>query len=220
MSFYDAMLFFVLENMKNLNSAYKVNDIFFGDAGLYQGCRSSVERNLKLRRFLSEKYKKSNDAGKVKIIWWYISEWGGIRGNKTETIERYALSKVDDIILSDKGISSYSKALCIRDDKKYPIYDSRVALSLNIIQSQSLDLSDEDKIKFPIPTSQNELTQRASFKINEIANGWGGVKSEIVYKEYCNLLNFIVANGKGLFNIQEVEMLLFAISPLLAKKIL
>jgi hypothetical protein len=50
---------------------------------------SRIQRNLSLKEQLHSKWSKSDDKTKAELIEYYIVRWGGIRGNKKETLDIY-----------------------------------------------------------------------------------------------------------------------------------
>lgn len=164
-----------------------------------------------------------------KIVRWIISDWGGIRGNKESTLEKYyirSLQKDPETPLS--GIASFSKVLSIIDPLKYAIYDARVAVSLNAIQLVFSELSGE---AFPYLPGRNNITGNWSpraprgFSKSDAASiktlssppyNWEKIQRDETYYRYLELLNSISENlGIPLY---ELEMTLFSQAEVLALK--
>ena len=87
--------------------------------------RDPKTSNIDLRLQLSTAWAAANEVDRRKIAHWTVKEWGGIKGNKDETIESYLLPMTEYPL---KGVASYSKILSVIDPKSFAIYDARVGL--------------------------------------------------------------------------------------------
>jgi hypothetical protein len=145
---------------------------------------------------------------------YYIRDWGGVRGNRPETLETYHRAGADENIARGKtGIASWSKALCVRDPLQYAIFDARVSASLNalqIIYQARIDVP----IRFPVLASQNRqvMDGNAQLKRHFAIHGWPGEPAGF-YRDYLELCRSAGARlgvpGEPL-PIYAVEMALFA----------
>lgn len=167
---------------------------------------SRIQRNLSLKEQLHSKWSKSDDKTKAELIEYYIVRWGGIRGNKKETLDIYKKSPSQELIKRGiNGVSSWSKALVLHDCNKYAIFDARVSCCLNYLQVNS---KIKEKLLFPILLSQNKEITAANRKLKEISKDWKKASNHEFYSLYLELL-FVTAKELNT-NISIIEMLLFA----------
>lgn len=111
--------------------------------------------------------------------------------------------------------ASYSKCLAFLFPEKYYIYDSRVALALEVI---SFVTDATNNITFQNATSKSDLTNRiaAMVKARDVLNE---SMESVNYPEYCNLIRMI-ANATGPdFNPQVVEQELFMLGGCIRDKL-
>jgi hypothetical protein len=167
---------------------------------------SRVFRNLSLKEQLHSKWSQSDIKTKGELIEYYIVRWGGIRGNKKETLDIYKTNSAQELINRGvNGVSSWSKALVLHDSNKYAIFDSRVSCSLNYLQIIN---DSKNKILFPILSSQNREITIANKNLKLISRDWKKLGYNEFYNFYLELLS-ATANELST-NISTIEMLLFA----------
>ncbi|MBM3635963.1 MAG: hypothetical protein FJX04_02480 [Alphaproteobacteria bacterium] len=167
------------------------------------GSEDNVTENLKLRQHLHKQiqYDPQNCAA---ICTWYVRDWGGVRGNKIKTLDDYILATNADLIGNGtKGISTWSKILCLRDPAEYAIYDCRVAVTLAILRQKAERV---EPIYFPTlkGKSQNGTIRKAQAMLTD------SVASSNFYLNYCSLLKEVAGKVDPNVDIQRVEMALFA----------
>ena len=180
-----------------------------------------------------------------KFVEWVVKDWGGIKldvsKNKDKLCELWKKIKTNekkdgysDILGFDK-ISSLSKVASFLDEKKYAVYDSRVAFTLNwLIFINKMHKKDNSKGKmkfFRQPGGQNSYIDRHSqqtiFNIvyrndNFDLNDDFYYKESETYEIYCSLLKRTCeyckkypkkyANIKNNVSIGKLEMCLFSIA--------
>jgi hypothetical protein len=174
--------------------------------GIELSVESRINRNISLKEQLHSKWSQSDEILKGKLIEYYIVRWGGIKGNKKETLDIYKQSPSQELIKRGvNGISSWSKALVLHDCNKYAIFDSRVSSSLNYLQVIN---NTKEKILFPILPSQNNKIKTANKHLKEISKNWVKLKNDKFYELYLSLLNETAKEVNT--NISTLEMLLFA----------
>ncbi len=165
----------------------------------YQQCKN-------LRIFIHNHLKSHQDFSDELQIW-YVKNWGGVKGNKSETLIEYVNSSSDQLIsLGKKGVATWSKMLAVRDPLKYVIYDARVAVSLNSLQRLYKTVN---PYLFPQLPSQNknfvQPTQKkiisSKYFLNSLDTGF--------YQIYLELLNEVISKCERL-SIQDIEMILFS----------
>lgn len=210
MTLTEALLDYTRKNISNLKYKYswKINYNDIPVPIIFQLNDTSYDQNKKLRLTLSAYFASCDDKQKQTILTWYIRNWGGIRTTKDKTIEIYTTSNEDDIIArKTKGISSWSKALSIRDPKKFAIYDTRVASSLNSLQ---IIYDVDDKIYFPHLSSRNTVIRVSNEKRKRLKKLWKNGEKIDFYRLYLGILDELVEKiGNGI-DAHDIEMLLFA----------
>lgn len=199
------------ENLDDTNDWYnwrKINENFIPQ-GISLPIGNQYIKNIKLKEKLHSEWNQETDSLKRgELIEYYIKTWGGIKGNKTASLEEYKTKKADELISKGvKGVASWSKALVLHDYMKYAIYDARVSASLNALQV----INDSDnKVLYPILASQNKRITIANRKLKTLAKEgkWEKADENKFYKEYLKLLSTVSKELNT--NISTVEMLLFA----------
>jgi hypothetical protein len=184
-----------------------VKDIYL-PKGIELTNESKVKRNLQLKEKLHSMWIQSNEETKGNLIEFYIVKWGGIKTNRTDSLNIYKTNSASDLINRGKrGVSSWSKALVVHDCNKYAIFDARVSSSLNILQILA---KNENKVLFPILSSRNNIIIKGNLKIKEISmnESWSKLSNNNFYTEYINLLKIVAEELNT--NISTIEMLLFA----------
>lgn len=170
---------------------------------------TNYEKNINLKKTSSEIWEKGD---KLEIANWVISDWGGIRGNRPETIQQYVADIVSGKIPTElKGVASYSKILSFLDPTSYAIYDARVAISLNAIQ---LLCEEKYGTVFCYLPGRNRALQLfrnlSATKPKALQrSGWMTVNKDSCYEFYLATLNSVRSKLAGL-PLYELEMCLFA----------
>ncbi|AQT45939.1 hypothetical protein BBC0244_022870 [Bartonella apihabitans] len=218
MSLIDIISEYVSQNIKDLECKYSWN-INYNDVPVElrnNRNESLYVQNKKLRNSLHSYLLICDEVKKIDIIKWYIYSWGGIKRNSLETIRNYTYSSTECIISKeDRGISSWSKALSIRNPKKFCIYDSRVASSLNSLQ---LIHNFDDPIYFPALTSRNKIILKSIKNRKYLKESWQKSDKKTFYNYYLNLLDSIALKVGNGVDKHDIEMLLFADAENLVKK--
>jgi len=173
-----------------------------------RGSDSWAQANMRLRRVLSKIW-KNEPTRRPEIATWYVSDWGGIKSNRKETIDKYVnLSETELIALNMQGVATWSKILAVQNPDTYAIFDARVSAALNAIQ---LAKGVETLILFPqLPSQNKEITKFQKWLAPQSIG-----KQRPTYREYVSLLR-AVAGKSGLNAPDEVEMVLFANAAVLA----
>lgn len=176
------------------------------------------EANVELKKFLHKHWQSATSQEKLIITKFIIAEWGGVRGNKIDTLEKYA--KYADMTVPETplyGVASYSKIFSIADIQKYVIYDARVAACINALQFIA---GLKNGIAFNYVQGRNNIIGHASkkqgfvynenFKIkNLIKSGWDSLGPDETYKTYLSLVKSC-SDKLGNVPIYDIEMSLFA----------
>ena len=166
-----------------------------------------LEINLSLKKVLNRKFiKSSSKADRIAITKYYIYYWGGIHSNAKSKIEFYATEDVHKIIeLGNKGIASWSKALTVRNSKKYAIFDARVSVSLNGIIYNEFG---KKGMYFPLLTTRNETIRKFHKDFRREIGIENYLPSGTFYELYLNIIHAVAKECNT--SISEIEMCLFA----------
>lgn len=178
-------------------------------------CMATDSKNLKIA--LNNAWKEGDANHKANLEKWYVVDFGGVKRNKSETLSEYASKTSSELIsIGKKGIASWSKMLCVRNPLEYPIFDARVAISLNCLLRSSGLLHQG---KFPVLESQNNSIKRAN---NLLKNIRPSPADRInFYTEYCSTLKNVavkISTPKKIVTVMDLEMLLFALAPSLIEE--
>lgn len=172
------------------------------------------EPNKNLKFHFQKKWKAASRSEKQEIAKLVVSDWGGVRGNRPETIQHY----VDRISASDfdmplKGVASYSKILAIVDPLKFAIYDARVAVSLIAIQYLS---KNTPKVAFHYVAGRNKITgdnqgrgfvHHPAFTRKALkGSGWRQIPSKDNYNEYIETLSTVRDRLQSIDRFRETEL--------------
>jgi len=147
-----------------------------------------------------------------------VSDWGGVRGNKPETLSSYIkVAESSDPSTPLKGIASYSKILSIVAIDKYAIYDARVAACLNAVQ---FNYGIKKGMAFNYVDGRNNIighvgkkigfVYQNQFTIKElVTKGWEAVKPDFTYSKYLTTIKTCLSDFPN-YNLFDLEMALFA----------
>lgn len=180
-----------------------------------RGYRANVELKKCLERRWSLTKNKEDKYDLARVV---ISDWGGVRNNKKETLKRYIrIIQEDAPHLPIKGVASYSKLFSIVYPKKYAIYDARVAACLNAVQVNG---NIRSGVAFNYVPGRNNITGHAGkkigfahdkrFLVKSLAKrGWTKIKPKDTYSVYlatlCECLKLLPS-----YELRDLEMALFA----------
>jgi hypothetical protein len=175
-------------------------------AGVHLDPGGNYHQNIQLKHQLSQLFNDGDPVLRQEIITYYIAKWGGVKTNAPATIQRYATTDCEELIdlQATKGIASWSKALCVRDPKKYAIFDARVSATLNLLL---LAHPDHKEMRFfPRLPSRNQTIVEINRQVKEA--GVHYINKHSVYRDYLQLIQN-AATDVGT-DIQTVEMILFS----------
>jgi hypothetical protein len=156
----------IVELAKIIAQELKKDDYILHVLGDYEwsfkGKILNGNETLKFRREMCEHFASiTNNENKSQIeidgekVEWTkaVLEWGGIRGNKEETIIKYSTRSAEYLCNLSEGVSSWSKVLAFQNPAKYYIYDYRVAFAINYILLNQMKRVDQ---YFYIPHPQGK----------------------------------------------------------------
>lgn len=178
---------------------------------------TGFEQTRALKQALSELY-STEQSRRLDLATYFVRVWGGVRGNRPETLEGYVAKDVEAVIATQnfKGISSWSKVLHLREPDSCFIYDARIAVVLNMVQRKH---SVPDPVLFHMPDSQNRLIKPVRKRLADEAKaeGWKPASADM-YREYNDL---VLEIGRRVGKKGDlVEMALFSKAPALAEEFL
>lgn len=160
-----------------------------------------------------EAVRQRDKAARIRLVRTQIEDWGGIRKNREALIEQYALQPASKLISrGSSGISSWSKALAIRDPRQFAVYDARVALTLNALQVILVGRVD---FLFPVPPTQNRTIEAARRRLRNHIGDAVRLRGADVYERYLELLK----RAKGGHSLHAAELYLFHVAPDLAGRL-
>jgi hypothetical protein len=174
----------------------------------------SLDECIALKQHLSQAWADADDAKRTELARWVVSDWGGVRANRIETLQNHlALVLNDDSEKPLKGVASYSKILTAKDCTQYAIYDARVAACLNAAQ---LITNVERPVFFHYVPSRNNVIQRFMnmFSKQELVGkrSWVEIDSDATYSTYMSLLHNLKVHFQPK-DIYHFEMTLFSLAP-------
>jgi hypothetical protein len=173
------------------NYVWKVSDKSWNKLGLdfnHKNFNSDDEKRLAVKNHVALNWNQLNEEEKLRVAQWIISDWGGVKRNKDETILEYvSFSLSEPKKFSYKGISSYSKILSFTNPNIYAIYDARVASSLNCLLLEHKST----KFIFPVPSSQNKAVKNFTLYLKTEAINRNLFFIENVYDTYLDVLEKI-----------------------------
>lgn len=195
--------------------------------GFSSANQNNYLRNLEFKSFLKTRWDDAQaDADRLEIARIIISEWGGVRANREETLIKY----VKAINLASpptpiKGVASYSKLFAIINPEKFAIYDARVAACLNAIQINSystkgLAFNYIDGRNNIVGNSNKKIgfTQEKRFSTRELVkSGWSQIRRNETYKRYLDLLSLCLKE-RPQYSLTSLEMALFSNAEIECKK--
>jgi hypothetical protein len=165
---------------------------------------------------------QNDDDGLYALGRWMVETVGSIGGNDKKNLERYVRKARSYYTVPDKDdrISSYSKILAAKDRHKYQILDTRVAVSLNILQlnyfgSRRYYIEVIDPRAKKITAFTNQFPRSAFF-----SNRFNSVKETIGVPEYIfytELVNEMARINKS--DPLRIEEMLFAYAPVLVSNL-
>ena len=189
---------------------------------------NSAERTIQLRALMSHKFTTAvSPKERTALASFYVQEWGGVRGNRPETLALYAQQTPDQMIADNRtGVASWSKVLCLHDPARFAILDARVAFSLNALQH--LSPAPGERVYFPRFPGRNLalalVLNQAQWNRHPALTAQG-----ICYAVYLKILGILISGGQftvqlpdggeGPAGIEHIEMALFTHAVTLANQI-
>lgn len=187
-------------------------------AGFAQAGQVGYQPNLDLKVHFKKQWEEASHNDRLQIATVIVSEWGGVRANRPETLQRYvsALREAEPPTPL-QGVASYSKIFAVVDPDRFAIYDARVAACLNAVQ---INAGVERGVAFNYVPGRNNVvgnavtrqgfTQDVRFSPKKlVGSGWLPVKRGETYKKYLDVLTLCQAELPG-FGLVSLEMALFA----------
>lgn len=189
---------------------------------------SPLARTLDLKRKLNALWHSKPDARR-EIAKWIVTDWGGVRGNRADTLEaHFQRAEGRDRSTPFTGVSSYSKILAVVDPQRHAILDARVAVSLNAIQVLA---GTRNGLAFPYISGRNNITGNqgskrgfatlSQYSVNTLvrSRGWTRVARDDAYSIYSGLLHQCCSQNSLTADISVLEMALFSQAKELALRV-
>lgn len=186
--------------------------------GFAQVGARGYQPNLDLKAYLNQQWASASSARRLQLAKIIVSDWGGIRGNRPETLERY-VKTISKLALSSplQGVASYSKILSIAQPDQFAIYDARVAGCLNAVQ---INAGIQQGVAFNYVPGRNNVvgntasklgfTQDARFSVRALVkSGWTTMQRDQTYAIYLKTLSLCLENLPN-YTLASLEMALFA----------
>ncbi|MXO64900.1 hypothetical protein [Altericroceibacterium endophyticum] len=155
------------------------------------------EANKQLKYHFSRLWHETDREGREELARKIVSDWGGVRANRPETLVRYIdWIEHERSVWPKQGVASYSKILSIVAPDKFAIYDARVAVSL--IAIQYIFGSSRGVLFHYVPgrnktTGDNKgrgFTNHPRFKSRALKHvGWTRLRPNANYQTYLDTLN-------------------------------
>lgn len=180
--------------------------------GIRFGDFSPRERNQVLRAQISPRLVKANASELHQLSGWIIQDWGGIKQAPAvewaEALVGFAPATVEQFVMNMgvERMPSWSKVLAFADSDRYAIYDTRVAVTLNIALRAI-----GEKRQFHPTDGQNVIVARAKAVLGSAERPFG-------YHDYLALLRALVSERGQTF--LSAETTLFAAAPQLAERLM
>lgn len=171
-----------------------------------------LECNQRLRARISPLLATANVAQLHQLSVWIICHWGGIKQEPpiawSEALVGFAPAAVDRFMneLAFDRMPSWSKLLAFANSDRYAIYDTRVAITLNI----ALRAVGERR-QFHKTDGRNVIVARAAAAL-------GKVERPLGYLDYLSLLRALASERGQTF--LSAETTLFAAAPQLAERLM
>lgn len=167
---------------------------------------SDGDRAVFLRHHLHSEFKKADEGRRQKIVRFYVQNFGGIRNDPeiTPLWKTYADIPAEEFFNRLRRISSWSKALAVRDPGRFLIYDSRVATTLNLLQ---LDHHGEVALRFPVPPRRSLVLPRPNELRLRDAKVGRRLKPSETYETYLRAMSEVEPD---LEKRERLEMRMFA----------
>lgn len=196
--------------------AFKPEDV---PAGVEARGADWYARNVALKQELNARW-RAQPAHRAELERYYVADWGGVRSNRPATLALYHGSDArTNIARGDKGIASWSKALCVRDPHAFAIFDARVSASLNALQVIHRVAA---PLRFPLLASRNREVAMGSALLRRHfqQHAWPGVDKGFydTYLGLCRAVGKRIGPAGASMPVYAAEMALFAHTEELLRK--
>lgn len=185
--------------------------------GFAQSGERGYQPNLDLKVHLKQQWEAGSLERRLHLAKVIVSEWGGVRGNRLETLRRYVISVSEGApCMPLKGVASYSKIFAVVNPERFAIYDARVAACINAIQINA-GLARGTAFNY-VPGRNNIVgnalkrigfTHDPKFSVKHlVASGWAPIKRDQTYAEFLNVMSLCLQEMRC-FSLVTLEMALF-----------
>lgn len=186
--------------------------------GFAKAGERGYQQNLDLKEYLNQQWASASSVRRLQLAKVIVSDWGGVRGNRPETLERYVTAISEQVPSTPlQGVASYSKILSIARPDNFAIYDARVAGCLNAVQ---INAGIQRGVAFNYVPGRNNVvgntasklgfTQDARFSVKVLVkSGWSPIKRDQTYTRYLEILSICMEKLPN-YNLASLEMALFS----------
>lgn len=192
------------------------------------GDAAQVNRNLRSLLATTLNDAEADRAKAAQLYGWIVADWGGVRRNRQD-VEAWAVLENgwhgdygDEVLLAyadrvgTKRISSWSKVFAFAAPDRHAIYDSRVAVALNLALEQ---LGEAER--FFMPASRVTRGADGVDRPNSVARARARLRGgeAMGYREYLAWLGQVRLQSRKhgeMIDYLRVESVLFATAPTLA----
>jgi hypothetical protein len=193
--------------------SFKPEEVPAGVSGIDAPEADWYSRNVALKQGLHARW-RAQPAHRADLEKYYVVDWGGVRSNKPETLAVYHGSDARaNIARGDKGIASWSKALCVRDPLEFAIFDARVSASLNALQVIHRGRIGAP-LRFPLLASRKLAVVRGTALLRRHfqQHAWPRVDQGFydAYLRLCKAVGERIGSPSAPMPVYAVEMALFA----------
>lgn len=214
--FQDALIRYFEKHLQSLRSEYewKIPPI----EGAPMSGKSDYQANVDLKNHLNARWKQADQEERYTLSKMIVSDWGGVRSNDPETLEKYThMADETEIRTPLYGVASYSKILSIAHPDRYAIYDARVASCLVALQHNA---GVEQGIAFNYIAGRNNVTGNAVTKKGFVyenpftkkdllSRGWRNIQRDETYSVYMESLHKSLTHFPD-HKLHDLEMVLFS----------
>lgn len=193
--------------------SFKPEEVPDGVSGIDDPSDDWYARNVALKHGLHARW-RAQPACRADLERYYVVGWGGVRSNQPATLALYHGSdERANIARGDKGIASWSKALCVRDPFEFAIFDARVSASLNALQVIHRARIGAP-LRFPLLASRNVAVARGAGLLRRhfLQHAWPRVDKGFYdgYLRLCKAVGERIGSPGAPMPVYAVEMALFA----------
>lgn len=194
---------------------------------------SGAQQNRELRLFVNSALRAhETDAARAAALYqWIVCDWGGVKAGR-DTVESWASPEFgwhgayDEATLGffidqmgSRRVSSWSKIFAFAAPDRHAIYDSRVAVALNLAMEHL-----GQPQRFVMPASKVYVDRNGEARPNAVARARERLhgRATFGYRDYLRWVQAVqdgTAERGDAVDILTIESTLFATAPAMAEKL-